>query len=269
MRYFLKLAYNGGNYHGWQSQPNAVGIQSVIEEALSTVLRDKIQITGAGRTDSGVHARVMYAHFDYEKEITDKRALCLSLNRLIGKDIAIYSVIDAEDNWHARFDATERTYKYFISYIKNPFLYPFFYKSSVILDLEEMNKAAEILIITKDFTSFAKLHSDVRTNLCNVTHAKWLPISEDPEASSFIGNLNHGIVFTITANRFLRNMVRAIVGSLFDIGRGKLSVTDFVKIIEKKDRCAAGISMPPEGLFLWDIRYPFELGHDDWLPLTW
>lgn len=259
MRYFLKLAYNGASYHGWQSQPNAIGIQAVIEGALTTVLREKIQITGAGRTDAGVHARLMYAHFDTTNEIKDKDRICLSLNRLIGKDIVLYDIIEVETNRHARFDASKRTYKYFISFSKNPFLYPFFYKSPTLLDLNEMNKAAEILKSTKDFTSFAKHHSDAKTNICDVTFARWLPISEDKDASSFIGDLNNGIVFTITADRFLRNMVRAIVGSLVEVGRGKLSVDDFVTIIEKKDRCAAGISMPAEGLFLWNIKYPFPL----------
>lgn len=259
MRYFLKLAYNGSSFHGWQSQPNAIGIQTVIEEALSTVLREQIQITGAGRTDAGVHARLMYAHFDSTKEITDKTRLCVSLNRLVGKNIVIYHIIDANPNWHARFDAIERTYKYFISYTKNPFLYPFFYIAPMDLNVEEMNKAAEVLKTTKDFTSFAKLHSDSKTNICDVRYAKWHPISEDREANSFLGDLNEGIVFTITADRFLRNMVRAIVGTLVDIGRDKLSVTDFEHIINKKDRCAAGTSMPAEGLFLWNITYPFRV----------
>lgn len=267
MRYFLKLAYNGTSFHGWQSQPNAISVQSVIETALSTLCRQEISITGAGRTDSGVHARLMYAHFDCDITVIEPSRFLLSLNRLVGKEIVVYELIPVKPDAHARFDATERVYKYFISYIKNPFLENFCYFSQSSLDIDAMNEAAGLLKKTDDFTSFAKLHSDVKTNICDVRNACWLPIEKDEAASSFLGTLNNGIVFTITADRFLRNMVRAIVGTLVDIGRHKLSTAEFVDIIKSKDRCKAGTSMPAKGLFLWDILYPYvkqnkSLSHD-------
>ena len=255
MRYFLRLGYNGEIFHGWQNQPNAISVQQRLEEALSTVFRQPVAVTGAGRTDAGVHAREMYAHFDLETGITDKRRSLLSLNRLIGKEIAIYDIIDVHSDAHARFDATERSYKYFVTYTKTPFLYPFCWYSPTELDIKEMNRAAAVLIDTEDFTSFAKLHSDAKTNLCDVRKAEW--ISVDPGHPLFPGILDHGLVFTITADRFLRNMVRAVVGTLVDVGRGKMSVDEFREIINRKDRCAAGTSMPGNGLFLWEVKYPY------------
>ncbi len=260
MRYFIRLSYNGAAYHGWQSQPNAVSVQQKIEGALSTVLRIPVTIVGAGRTDAGVHAREMYAHFDLpdSNQSLDHAdnvvRIILSLNRLIGKDIAIYNIFRVADDAHARFDACERKYKYFITYDKTPFLNALCWHSPSELDLTKMNEAAELLLKTEDFTSFAKLHSDSKTNICDVREALWEPVKEDNDIGSLIG---HGIVFTITADRFLRNMVRAIVGTLVDVGRGKLSLYDFKSIIEKKDRCSAGISMPASGLFLWSVKYPF------------
>lgn len=249
MRYFLKLAYDGTAFHGWQSQPNAVSVQQTIEESLSTILRLPTPITGAGRTDAGVHARVMYAHFDTAAPIADKKRFLIAMNRLSGKDIALHEVIEVHDDAHTRFDATERTYKYFVIYNKSPFLRTQSWHSPVELDVDRMNKAAEILLTTKDFTSFAKLHSDARTNICDVRYARW---------ENWENNFGEpGIVFTISADRFLRNMVRAVVGTLVDVGRGKLSVEDFAKIIERRDRCSAGMSMPAEGLFLWDIKYDY------------
>ncbi|MCH5237633.1 MAG: tRNA pseudouridine(38-40) synthase TruA [Muribaculaceae bacterium] len=259
MRYFLKLSYNGKPFHGWQSQPNAVTVQSVIESALKTIFREEIPVTGAGRTDTGVHARKMLAHFDTDSEITRPERILNSLNNLVGRNIFIESVFPVENDTHARFDATERTYKYFVSFAKNPFLDELCWKSNTHLDMERMNEAAGFLIQTKDFTSFAKLHSDARTNICDVREARWTGISDDIEARKFLGDLNHGIVFTIRADRFLRNMVRAVVGTLVDVGKGKLSVEGFVDIIRRQDRCEAGISMPAKGLFLWDIKYPFEV----------
>lgn len=257
MRYFIELAYDGLPFHGWQSQPNAVSVQSTIELALSKILRKPTSITGAGRTDTGVNARRMFAHFDVINEIEDSGRFLLSLNSLVGKDITIRNLIKVSDEAHARFDATRRTYKYFVSFNKNPFLKDFSWYSPSSLDLSMMNKASQLLIKTKDFTSFAKLHSDAKTNFCEVKEAIWRPISNDREAYDFLGLLNNGVVFTISADRFLRNMVRSIVGTLIEVGRGKISIEDFQNIIEDKNRCSAGTSMPPHALFLWDIFYPF------------
>ena len=257
LRYFIKLAYNGTQFHGWQSQPNAVSVQSTIEDALKILLRVETAVTGAGRTDTGVHARRMFAHFDSSLHIDDKKKFILSLNSLVGKNIDIQEIYEVHESAHARFDASLRSYKYFITFSKNPFLYDFCWVSSHYLDFDRMNNAAEILLSTQDFTSFAKLHSDVKTNICNVSEAVWKPILEDREAYNFLGDLHNGYVFTISADRFLRNMVRSIVGTLIDVGRHKISVSDFQNIISTKDRRAAGVSMPAKGLFLWSISYPF------------
>ncbi len=256
MRYFIKFAYNGEKYHGWQSQPNAVSVQQKIEEALSIVMRLPVSVTGAGRTDAGVHAREMYAHFDLPSLIDDKRRLILSLNRLLGKDIAIYDVIPVKDDAHARFDACERTYKYFVTFEKTPFLYPFCWHSPSRLDIDKMNEAASILLEVDDFTSFAKLHSDAKTNICDVRKAQWDMIDNNGDGL-FPNLINDGIVFTISADRFLCNMVRAVVGTLVDVGRGKLTLEKFKEIIAKKDRCSAGTSMPANALFLWEVKYPY------------
>ena len=255
MRYFLELSYNGEKFHGWQSQPNAVGVQQKIEEALSIVTRLPISIVGAGRTDAGVHAREMYAHFDLPEGVKDKGKLILSLNRLVGKDIAIADIIQVSDDAHARFDAIERTYKYFVTYQKSPFIYPYTCHSPIRLDIGKMNEAASILLHTKDFTSFAKLHSDAKTNICDVRYASWEKI--DNADGIMPGLFEEGIVFTISADRFLRNMVRAVVGTLVEVGRGKITLEQFRDIIAKKDRCSAGVSMPGEALFLWSVKYPY------------
>lgn len=257
MRYFLKLSYNGKPFHGWQSQPNALGVQQTIEEALSIVARLPVTIVGAGRTDSGVHARRMYAHFDLKEPVQDKKRFLLSLNRLVGKDISIEDLIEVDDSAHARFDASERTYKYFVTYSKSPFIHPFSWRSPSRLDIQPMNEAAMFLTEISDFTSFAKLHSDSKTNICDVRRAEWEEIYVDIYGNIPDGDHNDGIVFTISADRFLRNMVRSIVGTLVDVGRRKISVDDFKEIVSRKDRCAAGTSMPGEALFLWDIKYPF------------
>lgn len=257
MRYFLKLAYDGTSFHGWQVQPNAMSVQATIESALSTYFQSNVPIVGAGRTDTGVHAKQMYAHFDSPKPLTEKKRFLLAINSLVGKDIEIEDVIEVSENAHARFDATQRTYKYFVSFSNNPFLKNYFWYSPTDLNMEIMNEAASMLISTEDFTSFAKLHSDAKTNICKVSHSQWLPISQDQEARDFLGILHEGIVFTITADRFLRNMVRAIVGTLIDIGRNKISISQFQKIILDKNRCSAGTSMPSQALFLWRIKYPF------------
>jgi tRNA pseudouridine38-40 synthase len=241
----MKLAYRGANFHGWQSQPNAVSVQSTIEDALTTIMRTPIKITGAGRTDTGVNARMMIAHFDVEQPLPSPDGLVKALNSLVGKDIAIYSISPVHDDAHARFDATSRTYHYYIHTEKSPFLYPLSWQAPVNLNFELMNKAAEILLGIDDFTSFAKLHTDVKTNICNVTYAKWEQISENQW------------MFVITADRFLRNMVRAVVGTLVDVGRGKITLQQFSDIISAKDRCAAGTSMPAHALFLWNVTYPY------------
>ncbi len=242
-RYFIRLGYRGAPFHGWQVQPNAVSVQEQIEKSLSIVLRAPIAIVGAGRTDTGVNARTMFAHFDYDGDLPEKGRLLVSVNRLVGKDIAIHDILRVADDAHARFDAIERTYKYFVSFDKTPFFYSLSWHCPHGLDIDKMNDAAELLLNTEDFTSFAKLHSDAKTNICKVSMAQW-----QMEGESMA-------VFTISADRFLRNMVRAVVGTLVDVGRGKMTFDEFRKVIEKKDRCAAGQSMPGEALFLWDIKY--------------
>lgn len=257
MRYFLRLSYNGAGFHGWQSQPNAISVQQTVEKALSTVCRRDIAVTGAGRTDAGVHARTMYAHFDVETPITDTGRFLLSINRLVGKDIAIHQLIPVAVDAHARFDATLRTYKYFVTFSKSAFMHPYSWQSPGELNINAMNEAAEVLLSVSDFTSFAKLHTDVKTNICDVSCAKWTSLSDNPQEAGDLIFPTDTIVFTISADRFLRNMVRAVVGTLVEVGRGKLTISDFKEIIERKDRCAAGTSMPGSALFLWDIKYPY------------
>lgn len=216
---------------------------------MSKVLREGISLTGAGRTDTGVNARVMYAHFDTQKKIENPDAFVRSLNHLCGRAIAIHELIRVADDAHARFDAVSRTYRYFISFDKCPFLRYFSWLSPVNLDVDAMNEAADLLRVTDDFTSFAKLHSDAATNICKVTEAEWKRWDNQYGVP--------GIMFTITADRFLRNMVRAVVGTLVEVGRGKLTPDGFRSVIEDKNRCSAGTSMPAEALFLWDISYPY------------
>ncbi|MDE5796865.1 MAG: tRNA pseudouridine(38-40) synthase TruA [Muribaculaceae bacterium] len=284
MRYFLKLSYNGAPFHGWQIQPNAVSVQQTIENALATLLRVPTPITGAGRTDTGVNARVMFAHFDFDGVLPGRSRMLQALNRLCGPAIAFHDIFPMAPDAHARFDATSRTYRYFVSHVKNPFLSGLIWHSPSQLDYGAMNNAAQILLEIEDFTSFAKLHSDVKTNICHVSEALWQPVSiafAQPDIydtddfdvnfldngfpmlseSDMSGNGESVVTtcFTITADRFLRNMVRAIVGTLIDVGRSKLSITDFTDIINRKDRCAAGTSMPPHALFLWDITYPKDI----------
>lgn len=249
MRYFLELGYRGTAFHGWQSQPNAVSVQQTLESSLATLLRSPVPLTGAGRTDASVHARQMYAHFDAGKSIEDAASFLRGLNRLSGPDIAIRKLIEVHDDAHARFDATSRTYKYFAAFEKSPFLRDCSWCSPSPLDIEAMNGAAELLCSTSDFTSFAKLHSDAKTNICRVTHARWTPWENTFGVP--------GMVFTITADRFLRNMVRAVVGTLVEVGRGKMTLSGFQDVINQRDRCAAGTSMPPQALFLWNITYDY------------
>ena len=246
-RYFIYLAYEGTNYHGWQVQPNGVSVQECLQKALSTLLRLEIEVVGAGRTDAGVHARLMVAHFDFENNIADLTLLADKLNRILPPDISVYRVCEVNPEAHARFDAISRTYKYYITSVKSPFNRHLKCRIHGVLDYELMNRAAQVLFDYTDFTSFSKLHTDVKTNNCRIMHAEW--VKEDETTW----------VFTIKADRFLRNMVRAIVGTLVEVGRGKLSIEEFRKVIEQKDRCKAGASVPGHALFLVDIEYPAEI----------
>lgn len=250
MRWFLKLSYRGAPFHGWQRQPNAGSVQQTVEEALATVLRRETPIVGAGRTDTGVNARTMFAHFDTKSPIGDRRRFLLSLNRLCGRDIAFHDVLPVRDDAHARFDATARQYRYFVTEEKSPFIYPLSWQQTSPLDYAAMNRAAGLLLTTSDFTSFAKLHTDTRTNICRVSRALWrrpLPGERVPGEATWI--------FEITADRFLRNMVRAVVGTLVEVGRGRMTLEAFRQVIEQGNRTAAGESMPGNALFLERIEY--------------
>lgn len=243
-RYFIYLGYNGRNYCGWQAQPNGISIQQRLEEALETVLRLRCPITGAGRTDAGVHARIMAAHFDRTEPVSDLPFLAEKLNRLLPNDIAVYKIVAVSPEAHARFDATSRTYKYYVTQAKDPFRFEWAYKLHGNIDFDAMNDACNILYEYIDFTSFSKLHTDVMTNNCRIDHAGW-----ERDGS-------HLWVFTITADRFLRNMVRAIVGTLFEVGRGKMTPDGFREVIEAKNRGRAGTSVPGYALFLEQVTYP-------------
>jgi tRNA pseudouridine38-40 synthase len=246
-RYFIELAYLGTNYCGWQIQPNANTVQAELERALSMLLRDDVKSTGAGRTDTGVHASFFVAHFDSsQKNLQWNQKLLASLNEVLPKDIAIKEIVAVTPEAHARFSALSRTYEYRISRHKNPFNLgtSWLYKGE--LDVDAMKRASAKLLKYKDFTSFSKLGSDVKTNNCKVLLALW----ETQETE---------LVFTIRADRFLRNMVRAIVGTLMDVGRGRITEQDFVQIIESHNRSNAGTSAPPEGLSLTNIEYPVNI----------
>ncbi len=243
MRYFLELQYNGGNYCGWQRQPNADTVQQTIEKVLSTLLRTPTEIVGAGRTDTGVHASYYVAHFNADT-MMDCETLCYKMNVILPHDIAIKSCYEVSEDSHARFDATEREYKYYIEQSKNPFTRHTSWQYYIPLDIEKMNHAAEILLEVDDFTTFAKLNSDNKTNICNVTLAQWQDCGD--------GRL----CFTIRADRFLRNMVRAIVGTLVDVGRGRYSVDDFRDIVLSRELARASGGAKAQGLFLNNIVYP-------------
>ena len=242
-RYFIQLSYDGTAYHGWQFQPNGLSVQETVEKFLSVVARQQVAITGAGRTDAGVHASFYVAHFDVENDHLDNEKIIHNLNCLLPADIAVQAIFKVNDQAHARFDALNRTYQYFIVKAKDPFLRKFAAKESRVPNLVQMNEAAVHLYNYDDFTSFSKVGTDVKTNNCKIDLAHWV-------------DEGHRLVFTIRADRFLRNMVRAVVGTLLEVGFGKLSVDDFCKVIEKKDRCSAGASVPAKGLFLVDIAYP-------------
>ena len=242
MRYFIQLSYFGKAYHGWQNQPNAISVQQVLETALGTLLRSEIAIVGAGRTDAGVHAKCMYAHFDHDT-IADHDHLIHRLNALLPEDIAVQALRKMNEGAHARFDAVERTYEYWISLGKDPFFTDHAHVIHRPLDVDAMNQAAALLLDYDDFECFSKSNTDVKTFICSVCHAEW--------------ELKNGLlVFTIKADRFLRNMVRAIVGTLLEVGEGKIEVGAVRSIIESKDRGQAGASVPAKGLYLTDVRYP-------------
>ena len=242
-RYFVTFSYDGTRYHGWQIQPNGVSVQEKLQEALSTLLREPIVVTGAGRTDAGVHARMMVAHFDWEGAVIDGQQLAYKLNRLLPYDIAVSKVEPVSEEMHARFSAKSRMYRYYIHTVKDPFQRTYSCEIHYPLDFAKMNEAAQILTTYEDFGAFCKSGADVKTTFCDVTKAEWVQTSPT------------SWYFEIRANRFLRNMVRAVVGTLIEVGRGRLSIDDFKKVIEGKQRSDAGESMPGNALFLEDIVY--------------
>ncbi|SFG00219.1 tRNA pseudouridine38-40 synthase [Prevotella sp. KH2C16] len=244
-RYFIYLSYDGTRYHGWQVQPNGISVQGELQSCLSVLLRKPVEITGAGRTDAGVHARMMVAHFDVD-DVFDETQLVYRLNRMLPRDIAVGRIEKVASDLHARFSATARTYYYFIHIGRDPFLRHYSLEMPYQLDFDKMSEAARQLLTVKDFGAFCKAGADVKTTLCDVTRAQW-ELMEDGDVKRWR--------FVITANRFLRNMVRAVVGTLIDVGRGKISIGEFRQIIASGSRSSAGESMPGHALFLWDIKY--------------
>ncbi|MCF6295965.1 MAG: tRNA pseudouridine(38-40) synthase TruA [Flavobacteriaceae bacterium] len=248
MRFFIELSYNGSAYHGWQNQPNAISVQEVLEEALSTLLKEKIDIVGAGRTDTGVHAKQMFAHFNTTVEFSLDE-IKYKLNSLLPKDIAVQDIFKVNNEAHARFDAISREYKYRISLHKNVFAFNDSYYFKQELDIDKMNEAAKILFEHEDFKCFSRSNTDVKTYNCNIMNAEWV--------------LKEGeLIFTIKADRFLRNMVRAIVGTMINIGIGKTSIVQFHDIIKSKNRSQAGASVPGHALYLTKIEYPKHIKKD-------
>lgn len=241
-RYFIHLSYDGTNYHGWQVQPNGSSVQAELQRAISTLLRQPVEVVGAGRTDAGVHARKMVAHFDVAERL-DERQMAYRMNRILPRDISVEKIEEVSEDMHARFSATSRTYHYYIHTHKDPFRRAYSCETHYKLDFEAMNKAADYLLTQDDFASFCKTGADVKTTICHVTHAQWHQTSPTT------------YYFEITANRFLRNMVRAVVGTLIDVGRHRISIEDFKKIVSNKTRTAAGESMPAHALFLEEVLY--------------
>ena len=244
MRYFVELAYAGTPFFGWQRQSNQVTVQEIMEDCFSLLLKNRIELTGCGRTDTGVHAKVFFAHFEYGEALSEIccKTLQNKLNAFLPKEIVIHKIFQVKDDAHARFSALDRTYKYYVATLKDPFHFQSTYRVYEKLNVDAMNIAASFLIGNKDFTSFSKLHTNVKHNFCDVKVAYWEQQGEL-------------LVFTITANRFLRNMVRAIVGTLLMVGKGKISVDDFIEIIQEKNRSKAGMSAPAHALFLEKITY--------------
>lgn len=245
-RYFIYLSYDGTAYHGWQVQPNGISVQEEMQKALSTLLRQDIEIVGAGRTDAGVHARVMVAHFDFGQAL-DVAQLAYKLNRILPKDISVSKVMAVSTDMHARFSAVKRTYHYYIHLHKDPFHRFYSCELHYELDFRLMNEAAAYLLECSDFAAFCKVHTDVKTTICKVTEARWIDDG---------GGCWH---FVISADRFLRNMVRAVVGTLIDVGRHRLTLEQFKAVVEGKNRSNAGESMPGNALFLEDVKYPFDV----------
>lgn len=242
-RYFLEIAFRGTHYHGWQLQPGAATVQGKMEEALAVLLGVEIRCVGCGRTDAGVHAHQFYLHFDTDKEL-NREEMVYRLNGMLDRDIAVADCLEVADDAHARFDATERTYRYFIHQKKNPFLND---RSTFVvgdLDVEKMNEVASMMTEMKDFKAFAKVNTDVKHHLCDLHHAGWTRTEDQ-------------LVFEISANRFLRNMVRAVVGTMLEVGLGKISRDEFVAIVENRDRRNAGKSVDARGLFLHQVKYPY------------
>lgn len=246
-RYFIYISFKGTSYHGWQVQPKAVTIQKILDEAITVILGEKILTTGAGRTDAGVHAKVFCAHFDSQNpDLAKRKNLIFRLNRFLPDDISVNDIRKVLPDANARFSAISRTYKYYVSRVKDPFNVDSTWFIHGDLDVEAMNLASEILLKHSDFTSFSRLHSDNKTNLCKIYFAGW----------ELCGNI---LVFTIRADRFLRNMVRAIVGTMIETGRGKISPNDFERILESRNRSSAGMSAPARGLFLTSVEYYEEI----------
>jgi len=243
MRYFIELSYNGTHFIGWQRQRQGRSVQQTLEEALATILRQPVEMVGSSRTDAGVHASQQYAHIDLEAAITDSEKLVYRLNSLLPADLAVRRIVPVADSVHARFEANHRRYEYRIIRHKNPFLPQQAYLYKPDLDVERMNTAAALLLRYEDFESFSKVHTDVKTFHCTICRAEW----------EQRGDL---LVFTVQANRFLRGMVRALVGTLLEVGLGKKTVADFERIILAKDRKLAGAQAPAQGLFLVEVGYP-------------
>lgn len=243
MRYFITLAYCGTNYCGWQKQPNGVSVQQVLTDALCMVLRESVSVVAAGRTDAGVHAAKMVVHCDVVQPINDVSRCVSRLNGVLPCDIVVYDIQPVADTLHARFDAVSRRYEYHVLLRKSPFAVNLAWCLPFVPDFDAMNAAAAVLSEYSDFTSFSKTHTDVKTNICTIVDAHW----EQRGAYEW--------VFCIEANRFLRNMVRAVVGTLIEVGKGKMSLEEFRQVIESRNRCAAGMSVPACGLFLVDVKY--------------
>ena len=243
MRYFIKLAYNGSKYHGWQYQPNAASVQGTLNQALSIILNTEINCMGAGRTDTGIHAKEMFAHFDFESHF-DTQHLVHKLNSYLPKDIVVFTIFLVHNDAHTRFDATNRTYEYYINTYKDVFEQDGSWYYHQKLDIDLMNKAAEIILNHTDFQCFSKVNTDVFTFNCKINEAYWK-------------QENNRLIFTISADRFLRNMVRSIVGTLVNVGLNKISLHEFNTIIESKDRTKAGFSVPAHGLYLTKIDYNY------------
>jgi tRNA pseudouridine38-40 synthase len=242
MRFFFEITYNGTHYHGWQNQANAVGVQEVVEGALSKIFRTKIEIVGSGRTDTGVHCIQQFFHADIEKEF-DEKIWLVKINSLLPKDIAIRSIKPVKENAHARYDAFERSYQYKITRVKDPLLVGYAYYFFKEVNVANLNRAAALLVGEQDFECFSKVKTDVNHFICDLKAARW-------------NQKGDMLVFSITANRFLRGMVRAIVGTLLDVGTGKITLQEFETILKSKDRKKAGMNVPPEGLYLTSVKYP-------------